>query len=74
MREGVGKLAKREFMKNLIAENLIEAIKAPFPVLLFLAPQFKVEKVAQKLAARGEGQRKLLRASDAFRRDGEEAA
>ena len=74
MREGVGELAKREFVKDLIAENLIEAIKAPFPVLVFLAPQFAIEKVAQEMAARGESKRELLRPANAFRRGREEAS
>jgi hypothetical protein len=51
LREGVGELAEPEFVKDLIAENLIKAVKAAFRVLFFLPPQFLVEKVAQKLAA-----------------------
>ena len=74
LRESVGKFAEPEFVEDLIAENLVEAIKAAFPVLFFLALQFVVEKVVQKLAAGGESERQLLRAADALRRGGEEAA
>src|ERR1700686_2055546 len=39
LREGVGELAEPEFVKDLIAENLIKAVKAAFRVLFFLPPQ-----------------------------------
>jgi hypothetical protein len=42
-------------------------------VLFFLPPQFAVEKIAQKVAARGESKRELLGAADSFRCDGEES-
>jgi hypothetical protein len=74
LREGVGKFAECEFVKDLIAENLVEAIKAAFCGLFFLAPQFAVEEIAQKMATLGKFERELLRLGYAFRRGGEEAA
>jgi hypothetical protein len=50
--------------------HVIEAVKATFPVLLFLASQFAVEKIPQEVAASGESKSELLRVADAFRRNG----
>ncbi|MDQ6868481.1 MAG: hypothetical protein M3178_08775 [Pseudomonadota bacterium] len=74
LREGVGEFTERKFVKDLIAKNLIQAPKTALRVLICLPPQFAIEKIAQKMAAGGECQRELLRAADAFRRGGKEAA
>ena len=60
-------------MEDLIAEDLEQAEKPAFLVLPFLPDQFLAEIIAQKPAAGGERQCKLLGAADAFRRGGEKS-
>ncbi|MGB6656886.1 MAG: hypothetical protein WBE49_08325 [Methylovirgula sp.] len=60
-------------MEDLVAEDLKKPVKPPFFVLAFLPDELFTQIVAQQFAARGEFQRQLLRATDAFRRRREES-
>ncbi len=71
--EGVGKLLDREFVKNLLAEHLVEPEQAPLAMLRLLPDKLAGEEVAQEPGARGERQGKFFGASDALRGHREEA-
>jgi hypothetical protein len=55
-------------MENLVTKNQVKSIEASLFVLALLAHQFLAEIIAQEPAAHGKGERKLLRAADAFGR------
>ena len=73
LRKRIGKFLQRQFMEDLVAEDLKKPVKPALPMRTLLPDEFLTEIVAQQPAPRGKGQRELLCATDAFGRGGEEA-
>ena len=51
LREGVGKLNERQFVEDLVAENLIKAIEFKLAMFLLLPPKLLIKKVAKEVGS-----------------------